>query len=84
MYDFTRSHDYDVLREASNSPDPNVRRQAQVAMERIKHEGYKVKSMREALLRAQRDGNVDEIKDINDFVLSHSDYQTYGRKKVWK
>jgi hypothetical protein len=74
----------EVLRRASLSSDPNERRQAYVAMERIKHEGSNVKSMREALVRATRDGNREEIKDIHDFVSKRPEYQTWGRKQIWR
>jgi hypothetical protein len=80
----TRSHDWEVLRKASLSHDPVVRKQAKVAMERIKHEGSKVKSMREALVRATRDGNRQEIEDIHDFIKNRPEYKTWGQDKVWK
>jgi hypothetical protein len=74
----TRKADWEILRRATLSSDPNERRQANVAIARLKHEGGKISSMREALVKAHRDGNKDEIKDIHDFVDSHrEEYKNY-------
>jgi hypothetical protein len=80
----TREYDLEVIRRGTLSSDPNERKRARVALERIRHEGSEIKSMREALLKATRDGNKEEIKDIHDFIRNRPEYQTWGRKQVWR
>lgn len=80
----TRDEDYKILKEGANSPDPSVRRQVSVAVERLKHETKKIESMREALVKAHRSGNKEEIADIHDFIKNKSEYQVFGGKKTWR
>ena len=74
----------EILRRGTLSPDPTIRRQARITMERIKHEGSKVKSMRDVLIKAHRDGNVQEIKDIHDFIRNRPEYRSWGQDKTWR
>ena len=80
----TRSSDMEILRNASRSSDATTRRQAEVAMERIKHEGKEVRSMREALIKAHRSGDTEEIKDIHDYIKERPEYHTWGKHKAWR
>lgn len=41
----------------------------------IQNESGKVKSMREALVRARRNGDTAEVRDINEYVRTHQEYQ---------
>lgn len=74
----TREDDYKLIEKDLKSSDPNKRRQAQIAKDRIGKESAKIRDMREALVKAHRDGNKAEVADIHDFVSKHSDY-----KNVW-
>jgi|MudIll2142460700_1097286.scaffolds.fasta_scaffold2577544_1 hypothetical protein len=80
----SRAYDMEILRRGTLSPDPTIRRQARITMERIKHEGSKVKSMRDVLIKAHRDGNVQEIKDIHDFIRNRPEYRSWGQDKTWR
>lgn len=42
---------------------------------RIRNESGAVKEMREALIRAHRDGDIDEIKDIHDYIRNKDKYK---------
>jgi hypothetical protein len=45
------------------------------SIDMIKQESGSIRSMRERLIRAHREGDKEEIKDIHDYVQSHSKYQ---------
>lgn len=70
-----READYKEIDRGLNSNDPNAVRQANLARDRIRRESGKVQSMREALIKAHRDGNRAEIADIHDFVERHVEYK---------
>ena len=80
----TRKYDLEVLRKASLSSNPVERRQAWVALERIRHEGSKIKNMREVLIKAHRDGNIQEVKDIHEFIRNRPEYRSWGQDEVWR
>lgn len=62
---------YGDLRREKN---PNVRRSIERSIQTIKNESVIVRSMREALVKAHRSGNVDNIKDIHDFIKGKEKY----------
>lgn len=72
----TRKADLQELRNAYNSAKTQQERAlaAHVAS-RIANETSKVRSMREELARQRRKGNTENVRDINDYVLKHKDYQ---------
>jgi len=70
-----RSADRDLIEKGLRSGDPNVVRQADLARGRLNKESAAVRSMREALVKAHRDNNKDEIADIHDFVERHDRYR---------
>jgi hypothetical protein len=70
-----REGDHRIIEKGLQSSDPNDRRQASLAQNRIVREGGKTRSMREALIKAHRDNNKREIADIHDFVEHHREYQ---------
>lgn len=75
----TRKADRELLERGGRSSDPNVRRQVAAAYENMKHETGKIESMREALIKAHREGNKEEIRDIHDYVEHHREYDTRHR-----
>ena len=70
-----REYDYEELRRASRSPDPIIAKIARESGERIAKESGKIRSMREALIKAHRRGDVENIKDIHSFIQGKEDYQ---------
>lgn len=70
-----RVADYQQLsREAKTNPDPGARKLAVEAMETIKRESKEVKDMRQSLIKAHRQGDTTEVKDIHDYVARKSKY----------
>lgn len=70
-----READQKLIEKGLKSSDPNDRRQASIARDKLNSESAKVRDMREALVRAHREGNKAEIADIHDFVSKHGDYR---------
>jgi len=60
--------------DLSRERNPEVRRSIQHTISNIKNESGKVRSMREALIREHRNGNVQNVKDIHDFIKRKSEY----------
>ena len=73
-----RSGDIEEIKRALNSPNRDIRKGAKESAERIRKESGAIKSMREALIRETRKGNVGNIKDIHEHVKKHQD--TYSNK----
>jgi len=74
----SRRSDYQHLqKEAKTNPDPGARQTARSAMESIKRElrDSKKISMRQSLIKAHRQGDVNEVKDIQDYVSKRKKYQ---------
>lgn len=69
----SRKYDYQELEKSK--ADPNMRQKAEEAQQTIKNESGKIRSMRESLIKAHRDGNHAEIRDIQEYVQSHKDYK---------
>lgn len=75
MGDTGRSEDVKMLHnQLSRESDPNRRQTLRHTINKISNESGAVKSMREALVRAHRDGNKSEIKDIHEFVKGKEKY----------
>lgn len=75
-YRQSRSYDLEQLsKESHTNPDPNARAAAVQAIQTIKHEDKSVRGMREALIKAHRHDNKEEIKDIHDIVRSKRKYR---------
>lgn len=73
-----RSHDYRELEEQlAKTRDPQERTKIMRAMEIIRKEqsNPKINAMREALIRAKRNGNMEEIKDIHEFIRNKQEYK---------
>ena len=57
-------------REPHASTRENIRRTIQM----VKNESGAIRSMREALIKAHRNKDVEEIKDIHDFIEGKEKY----------
>jgi len=66
-----RDGDIKELKRALTSANPDIRRSARLSAEKIRREGKKIKSMREALIREHRRGNVENVKDIHAHTQKH-------------
>lgn len=66
-----REYDLEECRRVSNSPDPLVRKMAHETAMKIGKESGRIKSMREALVKEHRAGNIENIKDIHDYIQKH-------------
>lgn len=71
----SRSYDYKELKKSLRSKDPGTRASAHKAMENIRKEDKMKTSMRESLIKAHRNQDHNEIKDINDYVSKRKKYQ---------
>jgi len=72
----SRKADLQELRNAYNSAKtPKERAMASHAASRIAGESKRIRSMREALIRERRKGNTENVRDINEWVSRHKEYQ---------
>jgi thioesterase domain-containing protein len=71
----SRRHDFEVLAKEAKSSDPATRESARRSMEAIRKEDHKIASMRESLIKAHRNQDHNEIKDIHDYVSKRKKYQ---------
>ena len=60
----------DLARERN----PGVRQNIQHTINKIRNESGSVRSMREALIKAHRSGNVENIRDVHDFIKGKEKY----------
>jgi len=75
MADTGRSHDISELyRQLEREPNASTRQNIKRTIQIIKNESGLVRSMREQLIKAHRDGNVENIKDIHYFINRKSKY----------
>lgn len=73
--DIGRQNDLQALdRMLGKERDFKKRVKIKQIMNHIINEGSLKRSMREALIRASRNGDVDEIKDIHDFIQGDDRY----------
>jgi hypothetical protein len=72
-----RKHDIELIQQTLSKPGvtPEQRAKLKDQLNKIANESSKVKSMREALIKAHQNGNVEELNDIRDFVNRRNDYQ---------
>jgi hypothetical protein len=76
QYMNTRQNDFNELgRMWSNAKSYGERQMIEKTAQKISRESGEVKSMREALFKAHRQGNIGNIKDIHDIVSKKSKYQ---------
>ena len=67
----TRDYDMKLISQGLKSKDPNDRRQASIAYQKINREDGRIRSMREKLVKAHRMKDKEEVKDIHDYVEKH-------------
>jgi len=71
----TRQYDLQELREAWHNVSLGERKVIERSGVRIRKETKAIKDMRERLVKEHRQGNVDNIKDIQDFIEKKQKYQ---------
>lgn len=69
--------EYDIMelyRELDRERDPEKRKTLRRTILTIKNESGLTRSMRESLLKAHRNGDIEEIKDIHEFIKHKEQY----------
>lgn len=75
MSDTGRYHDItELYRLQSRESNPSIRQTIQRTIQTIKNESGLIRSMREKLIKAHRNGDIKEVKDIHDFIKGKSEY----------
>jgi hypothetical protein len=76
-YGMDRQHDIDLIESQLKKPDvpESVKGRLRRQLHYIKNESSKIKSMREALVKAHKEGNMEEVNDIRNFVSNHRDFR---------
>ena len=69
-----READKKVAYKATKSSNADVRYSAKKALHNMNNESGAIKSMRQALIKAHRQGRTEEIKDIHDYIRNKSRY----------
>lgn len=64
----------ELYRLLNREPHKEVRDKIKESIKLVKNEDGAIRSMRESLLKAHRNGDVDEIKDIHDFISKKRKY----------
>ena len=62
----------ELVKARETESDPERRRNINDTISKVANESGAVSSMREALIKAHREGNVDNIKDIHDYISNKS------------
>jgi len=70
-----READHKIIEQGMRNSDPNMRRQASHARDRLMREDGRIRSMREALIKAHRNKDKGEIADIHDRVSRDRRYK---------
>lgn len=74
-YKDTRSADLEELRRSYGAASNDERRRIEETAHKIKNESRETRAMREALLKAHRSGDREEIKDIHEYIRNKSQYR---------
>lgn len=81
MLDDGRKEDIRIISEAhAREKDPGRKRDYSDMLRSIRNEGKAIKDMRQALVKAHREGNKAEIKDIHDFIKGKEKYGQRGHE----
>jgi hypothetical protein len=71
-----RSEDINQLyRQLYRETDSKRKREIKDSIQIIKNESGAIRSMRESLIKAHRNNDVMEIKDIHDYIKNKSKYK---------
>ena len=76
--DMNTGRDYDIavlLEEYAKAGTDSARKNIYDAAMKIRNESARVRAMREALIRAHRNGDVQEVKDIHDYIQNKIEYK---------
>lgn len=65
----------ELIGEYNKAGSDSARKNIYETAMKIKNESARVRSMREALIRAHRNGEVANIKDIHDYIRNKSEYK---------
>lgn len=74
-FDIGRINDLNMLSKSLKGASPAQVVRVQKTIHNILNESPLQKSMREALIRASRNNDVEALKDIRDYVASRQKYQ---------
>lgn len=69
--------EYDIavlLEEYTRAKSDSARKNIYDAAMKIRNESRRVRSMREALIRAHRFGDLDEVRDIHEYIRNKQEY----------
>ena len=70
-----RSEDIkELYKMLEREPHAETRENIRNTIRIVKNESGAIKSMREALIKAHRDGDHEEIKDIHEFIKGKAQY----------
>lgn len=70
-----RDYDMEELEKLESSGYGDMKRMANKVARRIRNENSRVRSMRESLIKAHRNKDAEEVKDIHEFIKGKSGYQ---------
>lgn len=70
-----RDKDMEELRNDHKNANPYEKSLIEKAANQIRNESGISKDMREHLIRARRRGDMEEVKDISDYVKNKKQYQ---------
>jgi hypothetical protein len=71
----SRHHDLETLRREYRTASPDERSEIERSGAKIRRESSAIRSMREALIKAHRDGNQANIRDIHEYIQHKQKYQ---------
>lgn len=76
MVDNSRYHDIlELEKDLKKEVNPVLRNNLKRSLSLINQETGSIKSMREKLIKAHREGNMNEVKDIHDYIRNKSKYK---------
>ena len=71
----SRYHDIiELYKELDQERNPETRRSIEHTIQVLKNESGAIRSMRESLLRAHRNSDIEEVKDIHDYIAGKERY----------
>lgn len=76
FYRMSREDDVTELKRLRTTATNDTERLAiDKSLHNINHESPEIRSMRESLIKANREGDIKEAKEINEYVMEHSKYR---------
>ena len=71
----TRQHDLNQLRESWKTASPTEKKYIEQTAHKISNESGRIKNMREELVKAHRNGDRAEIRDIHEYIARKREYR---------